>query len=492
MAHSEALLQGVVEAAPDAVVLVDRQGTIVLANGQCRAVFDQDPDELVGQSVEVLVPEAARAIHPGRRAGFSAAPNPRPMGLLRLAATRRDGTEFPAEISLAPIEADGQHYISATVRDITARIRDEERFRSLLEAAPDPTVIVDSDATIVLVNDRLGDVFGYRAEELVGRHLEVLAPDEQQAETRRAISAYLAAPSQLAMGALQEMDLFVRHHDGHAVPVEISLGPVETDAGLLVSIALRDISERLRIQAETARLRDELVATVSHELRTPLTSIIGYTELLGDLDEQDLSRSARKLLGVIERNALRELQLVDDLLTMAFLDDERIRLGAEPVDLREVCRTVVEAHRARALEDQLELVLLDADVPPVRGDRTRLTQVVENLVGNALKFTRPGGRVEVGVDDRGSMGVVEVRDTGIGVDPEEKAQLFDRLYRARSAIEAQAQGAGLGLAIARAIVEAHGGWVDLESEVGVGTLVRVAIPYAEPPAPVSDEAPAAG
>jgi PAS domain S-box-containing protein len=470
------LFHGVFDAVPDAVVVVDADGRIVLANAQCRAVFDREPDSLVGEPIETLVPDRFRIGHPRRRAHYGGAPNPRPMGLLRLAAVRGDGTEFPAEISLAPIRGDGADYVSATVRDISSRIRDEERFRSLLEAAPDATVIVDADATVVLANNQVGPVLGYQRGELVGQQLDVLVPKRFREEFVSFRVGFLAAPTFRPMGV--GMQLRAQHRDGHEIPVEVSVSPLETDEGLLISVAIRDITERLRGESETRRLRDELIATVSHELRTPLTSIIGYTELMGDLDEHDLSRRARKLLGVIERNATRELRLVDDLLTMAFLDGDRLRISRRPVDLVEVGRRVVEDHALRARERGVELRLVEGEVPDVSGDFYRLIQALANLVTNALKFTGPGGQVDVSVCDHSGMGMVEVRDTGPGVSPEERSRLFERLYRAPSAIASQTQGAGLGLPIVRAIVEAHGGWVDLDSEIGVGTVVRLAVPYA--------------
>ena len=471
-----ALIRGVFDAVPDAVVVVDAAGTIVLANTRCDEVFGHA--DLVGKPIELLVPERFRTGHPQRRDGYRADPNPRPMGLLRLAARRADGTEFPAEISLAPIAVDDTTYVSATVRDITGRIREEEQFRSLLEAAPDPTVIVDHTATIVLANDRMNSVFGYARGELVGRSVAVLASTPGPDEVLERIRRYLLDPALVPMGYSQEFR--IRHRDGHEVPVEIGLSPLHTDAGVLVSIAVRDMTARRRLEAESQRQRDELIATVSHELRTPLTSIIGYAELMADLDEGDLSRRARRLLGVIERNAERELQLVDDLLTMAYLDDNRLRIDRSPVLLAEIARRVVGDAGLRARQRGIEVALAETAVPPVRGDFYRLVQVLENLVTNALKFTEPGGRVEVVVRDDGPMGVVEVRDTGIGMSPEEKELVFERLYRAPSAIRSQAQGAGLGLPIVRAIVDAHDGTVEVDSEVGVGTTVRVSIPH-EPP-----------
>ncbi|KQW48336.1 hypothetical protein ASC77_06120 [Nocardioides sp. Root1257] len=457
------------------MVVVDSAGVIVRANPQCLAVFGSPPEELVGKSVDVLVPLGVRGNHPRRREGYGAAANPRPMGLLRLAATRSDGTEFPAEISLAPIDVDGEKYVSATVRDITARTQDEERFRNLLEATPDPMVIIDSSTTIVLANKQVTEVFGYPAGELVGQSITLLAPEDRRDSDGSWFQEYLQAPDVRPMQSNQ--GAAVRHRDGHDVPVEVSMAPLQTDEGVLVSVALRDVTDRLQMQAESQRLRDDVIATVSHELRTPLTSIIGYAELMSDLDEGDLSRRARKLLNVIERNASRELQLVNDLLTMAFLEDDRLRMLRESLDLDEVCRRVADDLRLAARERALTLTFVGGETAPVVGDLHRVVQVLENVVTNALKFTKAGGTVDIAITDHGAMGVIEVRDTGIGVSPEEQDRLFERLYRSPRAIADQVPGAGLGLPIARAIVEAHGGWIDLQSELGVGTVVRVALPH---------------
>jgi PAS domain S-box-containing protein len=476
--YSDALFRGVFEAVPDAVLVVDDEGRVVVANQRCREVFGRAPEDLVDRPVEELVPHRFRAGHERRREEYGAAPRPRPLGLLRLSALRADGTEFPAEISLAALEADGRRYVATTVRDITGPVRDEERFRNLLEGAPDPTLIVDADARIVLANDRVCSALGYERGELVGRSVSVLAGDPGPEEVSDRIAEYLRSPSVVPMGRGEEFR--VRARDGRELPMEISLSPVQTTAGLLVSIALRDVSERRRIEGQSQRLRDDLIATVSHELRTPLTSIIGYAELLADLDGPDVSARARRLVEVIERNAQRELKLVDDLLTLAYLDDNRLRLHRAPTDLGDVCRRVVDDAALRARERGLTLRLVQGDDPvrPVLVDAFRLVQVLENLLTNALKFTAPGGRVEIVTSAGAHQGVVEVRDSGMGMAPGERARVFERLYRAPGAVARQTPGAGLGLAIVRAIVEAHEGTVEVDSEVGVGTVFRVGIPYA--------------
>ncbi|MDN4174329.1 PAS domain S-box protein [Nocardioides sp. SOB77] len=473
------LFAGVFEASPDAIVVTDAGGVVVAANSRCQAVFGIDADALVGRPVETLVPEAARAAHPQRRDRFSRTHGQRPMGLLQLAAVRADGSEFPAEISLARIDVHGETYVCATVRDVTERRRQERQFRELIEAAPDPTVIADGSGVIVMSNRQVERVFGYEPGELLGSPVERLVPERFRERHVGQRSGYVGAPVVRGMG--QGRELYAVRKDGTEFPVEVSLSPIETDDGLLVAAAVRDVTERRRIQETADRIREEFLATVSHELRTPLTSIVGYTELLGDLGEEEMGPQARRMLQVIDRNARRELRLVNDLLTLARLQEEGMEVTLAPVDLEEVVRAAVEDARLAARGRGVDVVVEPAagEDLNVLGDAERLGQVVGNLLGNAVKFTPPGGRVVLALD-AGPGGEVELRvtDTGPGMGPEEVAQAFDRLYRAPSAIRDQVPGAGLGLPIARAVVEAHGGSIQVGSEPGTGTTVTVRLPAA--------------
>ena len=257
-------------------------------------------------------------------------------------------------------------------------------------------------------------------------------------------------------------------------PVEIGLSPLQTDEGLLVSIAVRDVTEQRRIAAESQRLRDELIATVSHELRTPLTSIIGYASCSPTSTRARLGPEARQLLGVIERNATRELQLVDDLLTIAYLEDNRLRIQRAPIDLD----AVAPARRRRLTACAPASAACGCGTSgraAAAGARATSTGWCRwSRTSSPTRSSSPAPAAPSRSASRAARrrGVVEVRDTGVGVAPEEIGRLFERLYRGPRAIASQTQGAGLGLSIVQAIVEAHDGWVAVESEVGVGTTVR--------------------
>ncbi len=241
--------------------------------------------------------------------------------------------------------------------------------------------------------------------------------------------------------------------------------------------AQRLLTEQNRELRELDRLKDEFVSLVSHDLRTPLTSIVGYVDLM--LDEPALTEEHRGFLGVVSRNTERLQKLVDDLLFAARLQAGRLEVELGDVDLGEIARHTVETLRPRAEAAGVELGLELAELPPVRGEANRLSQLLENLVSNAVKFTEPGGRVTVRVAGRDRKAFLEVSDSGIGIPAEERSRLFERFYRTSTVTERQIEGTGLGLYITKAIVEAHRGRITVESEEGEGTTFRVELPLEE-------------
>lgn len=462
---------GIVEAMPDAVVVTDPDGRIVLTNPRAAEVFGWRAGELVGRPIEILVPPRHRARHPRLRRGYAGLR----MDLLELRGYRKDGTEFPAEISLATIVEGPRTWVCATVRDITDRKRSEERFRQLVDSAPDPLVITDTAGTIVLASERAQAVFGYTAAELVGESIEVLVPTRYHAAHRRMRQRFAANPRFRPVGSGQE--LYARHRDGSEIPVAISLAPLVTDDEVLLSASVRDLTDRNRVQTQVDQVREDLVATVSHEMRTPLTSIIGYLELVLDSPDE-LPPSARSMLEVVHQNAYRELGLVNDLLTVASVGSEGPADGL--VDMADVVVASVAQARARAEDRGVDLqVVADPRARAVNGRVHRLRQVVDNLVSNALKFTPEGGSVRVTCTDLDGRTTVTVEDSGMGIEPDELPMVFERLYRTRAAVDACAPGVGIGLSLVRSITQGHGGTVEVHSTPGAGTTVRVRLPYAD-------------
>ena len=244
----EQRFRGLIEAAPDAIVIVGADGRIELVNAQTEALFGHPRTQLIGQPVEVLVHHRYRDGHPEHRSQYGKHPRPRPMGAgLDLFGLRADGSEFPVEISLSPLETDEGVSFAATMRDVTARRQADAKFRGLLEAAPDAIVGVNAVGAIVLVNAQTEVLFGYAREELVGQPVEILVPESLRERHPTHRQRYFHEPRTRAMG--EGLDLVARRKDGSEFPAEISLSSIETEDGLLVSAAIRDVTERKRAEA---------------------------------------------------------------------------------------------------------------------------------------------------------------------------------------------------------------------------------------------------
>jgi signal transduction histidine kinase len=240
--------------------------------------------------------------------------------------------------------------------------------------------------------------------------------------------------------------------------------------------AEREMAKRKRVQEESDRMRSEFFASVSHELRTPLTSIIGYTELLLGGAAEELTPRQSEFIQITERNARRELRLVNDLLFASGGGAGEFSFDRATVDLSVLVAECVESSKPQAEKAGVQLTHDSVPAPPLIGDGDRLAQLLDNLVSNAIKFTPDGGRAEVRVAGYRDHLVLEVWNSGSYIPPEERVRLFDHFYRSQSANDQVVPGVGLGLAIAKAIVDAHNGAIGVRSDPGDGTVFHVELP----------------
>ncbi|MCW2951156.1 MAG: multi-sensor signal transduction histidine kinase [Conexibacter sp.] len=520
--HHARVNQAVIETAQDAYIGVDEDATIVAWTPQAQTLFGYGEEEAIGRSIpELLVPERHRAeyVASHRRLVSEAHQAASVTHRFELYAQHKDHHEFLIELSVAPVRVAGRWRLNGFVRDITGRVdRDRERDaraavsrilaeRKGVQELIDPVLQALGEALhwqLVVFWTPADDgrlhcrgiwhdprvAQSQKLEELTqASGLErgegqpgwawsaesprwSLVRAEEGPRSRAAAAAGLRASASVPIGAGRQLLGVLEFFRWEArAPDEELLETLAAISDLVV-----EVTERRRAEQEAERLKNEFFALVSHELRTPLTSIVGYLELVLEREAGDVTEQQERFLGIVERNARRLQRLVGDLLFVAQVEAGTLNLERRRAQLETIVRDAVAAALPRA--EQLQVtVLADAEpVPEIEGDPDRLGQLVDNLISNALKFTPAGGSVTVALHRSGGMLELSVTDTGIGIPAAEQARLFDRFFRASTAVEREIPGIGLGLSICRAIADGHGGRIEVESTVGAGTTFRVTLP----------------
>ena len=526
---AEAKSSGILSISADAIISIDKDQRITLFNAGAETIFGYAREEIVGAPLDVLIPERFRAVHGRQVERFSAGADvSQRMGArtaVPIVGLRKNGEEFPADAAISKLEVGGERILTVVLRDVTEQKRVEREQRFLAEVGPvlatslqyeetlskvaelavreladlcivdiveedgeirrlkglarDPAKAWVADALMRIPLDRerphlVSSVLETKQPVLIERVTEELIASWAQSEEHRKALRGLAARSIIAVPLLVRGELL-----GVLKLVSATRSFVPADLQLA-----NELASRAALSIENARLyraanravqvRDEVLGIVAHDLRNPLHAILlGVSSLRGRGGEPGrLSRTA----DMIERSADRMNRLIEDLLDVARMEAGRLSIARGRVGTVRVITDALEAQTPLAASASIELVAdLAPGLPDVAADRDRLLQVLENLIGNAVKFTEPGGRITVGAAPREGELLVWVADTGRGITAEDIAHLFDRFWQAR---RDGRRGAGLGLPIVRGIVEAHGGRVWVKSTPGRGSTFYFTIPTA--------------
>lgn len=375
----------------------------------------------------------------------------------------------------------------AALADDLLRRRSDERMAAIVQQASDVITVLDADLVVRHQTASAGRFLHYDAGTLTGRSIvELVHPDDLPAA--EAFFADLMAEP----GVRPETEFRFRSGDGTWVNIE-ALGNNLLQDGRVdgIVVTIRDVTKRkaleegLRLQVneltELDRIKSDLVSTVSHELRTPLTTLVGHVEMLTDGDFGELSEDQRWAVQAIDRNSQRLLTLIEDMLTLARIENGGLGIDVAPTDVAELLVDVQAAAAPLALAKSIDLSLeVGAGLPAVLADRSALERAIMNLLSNAVKFTPEGGSVQLRAAQDGTNAVFSVSDTGMGMSAEDQGRLFTRFFRSPAAMSMAIPGTGLGLAIVKKIVDDHGGTIRVESAPHSGTTVEFTIPLSAP------------
>jgi PAS domain S-box-containing protein len=465
----------------DAVICTDLDGSITAWNPAAERIYGWSAAEAIGQSIELIVPAFRLDEEARLRQCVVRGEVIRDVETVR---RRRDDTLVSVSWTLSPLC--GPTGKPASVLIVTKDLsggeghdRASRRLAAIVESSDDAIISKDLNGIVASWNVAAERVFGYSAEEMIGTSIRVLIPEERQGEEDETLAKIRRGER------LEHFETVRRRKDGSLLPISLTVSPILDGDGRVIGASkiARDITllkavqaERIQLLQETSRLKDEFLASLSHELRTPLNAILGYARMLqaGIVAPEKQPRA----IETIERNATSLTQIVEDVLDVSRIISGKMRLNVRVVDLAEAVRGALDAVAPAAdAKGILVETTLEPGPSPVSGDPERLQQILWNLLSNAVKFTNRGGSVVVRLEHVDSHVNVTVSDTGIGIAPEFMPHVFERFRQADAGITRERGGLGLGLAIARQLVEMHGGSIDASSGgPGKGSTFRVTLP----------------
>jgi protein-histidine pros-kinase len=476
---SAEIVSEILNASPDATIISDANGRILVANHAAESLFGYDAGELIGNPIEVLVPDEQRSRHERLRGDFHKAPRGRPMiSGLEIHGRKKDGQLFRAEVGLSPIETDDGLVVTSTIRPTRVADESEAYFRNLLESAPDAMIIIDEGGKIAVVNVQSESMFGYSRNEMLGQPIEMLLPDRIRERHVSHRQTFMQDARLRPMG--EGLELIAKRKDASEFPVEISLSPVRTDGHGFVSSVIRDVTERKRMEDEIVAARNEaerankannaFLAAASHDLRQPVQAL---SLLNGALRRTVKDERALQMVESQQHSLTAMTNLLNSLLDISRLDAGAVAPDLEEFPIRRLIDRLSDEFARQAQHKGLSFSSSSTD-DFVKSDPNLLAEVIQNLVSNAIRYTDKG-EVELRCVEKDGLCRVEVIDTGIGIEADQLEAIFGEFHQC-NAPGASKEGFGLGLAIVKRLGDLLGLRIEVDSDVGKGSCFSVSIP----------------
>jgi PAS domain S-box-containing protein len=476
---SEARLAALVASSDDAILSKDLNGVLTSWNRAAEQMFGYTAEEAIGQNIVLIIPDDRHS-----EEDYVLSRVREGMGVEHYETVRRNraGGLFDVSLTVSPIRVNGVVVGASTIaRDITASKRIEReaaRLAAIVSSSEDAIVSKDLNGYIQTWNRAAERIFGYTAEEAIGRNITIVIPDDRLSEETEVLTRIRAGFS------VEHFETVRRRKDGQLIHISLTVSPIRDAAGRITGASkiARDVTSQRRLQDQAddaSRMKDEFLAVLSHELRTPLNTVLGYARMLRRDDKRMTDDVRERALDALERNADTLTRLVNDVLDTSRVVTGKMRLAMEALPLDAVVVGAVETVQPVAEAKQVAVkTQIDRGLSVV-GDRDRLQQVVWNLLSNAIKFTPLGGSVTVRLTRTGSGAEIAVQDTGIGIAPADLPYVFQRFWQAQTGASREYSGLGIGLALARHLVELHGGAIAAASAgPGTGATFTVTLPIA--------------
>ena len=464
---AEHIYRVMVEAMGEGALTLNREGTILYSNRRFAEMAEIELDNLIGSQIQHLLPPEGRSDFERLMRDCSDATADATMELVH-----PDGSRLPVRMTLRAVASEKNQTIVAVATDLSDVFRAaaaRDQLARIVECAMDAIIGIDLDNKIISWNKGAEILYGYAEHEIIGQDISILAPDDNKDEAAELIANVVKG------GTVERYETVRVDQDGNQIDVMVTLSPIVDALGKIAGVSgiYHDITERKRLE----RLQDNFVSTVSHELRTPLTSISASLALLAKGAIGKLNDRAESFVDIAYRNSDRLVRLVNDILDVEKLQSGKMQFHFEALELEPIVRNTVAAIRPMARKSGVILEVESATHSrPISTDPDRLSQAFANLLSNAIKFSSKGQKIRVRMRDIDGKFRVSIIDRGPGIPESFRSHLFERFAQADMSTQKSQPGTGLGLNIARQIIERLGGAISFESTVGKGTTFHVDLP----------------